>query len=441
MQSRFSPRPLKRCVLINPETLPEDYDPASEIEYVDIGNVEQMRGIVSTERMYFGDAPSRARRRVRDGDTIISTVRTYLKAVAPIENPPENLVVSTGFAVLRPGPDVHPKFLAWLAQSDGFVQRVEASSVGVSYPAISPFVLGSISVHLPPLDEQRTIADVLDRETARIDELIARTKSLVELLEECRFVNIFRLVTEGCRANEVLRESGIVWIRSIPRHWKAIKLKRVAQLFTGHTPSRQHPEYWVDCTIPWFSLADVWQLRDGRQEYIRDTDEKISELGLANSAARLLPANTVIVSRTASVGFSGIMAVPMATTQDFVNWVCGSQLIPEYLLYVFRAMTTEFRRLTQGSTHQTIYMPDVWSFATPLPPLSEQEAIVREIRTHTHRMDQLVDSTHRDIKVLREYRTALISAAVTGQIESALTARSLRPSWRLRERRPHRVLL
>src|SRR5207249_3411959 len=109
------------------------------------------------------------------------------------------------------------------------------------------------------------------------------------------------------------------------------KLKYVTRLETGHTPSRQHPEYWENCTIPWFSLADVWQIRDGRKEYLEDTAEKVSELGLANSAARLLPLGTVIVSRTASVGFSGIMPVPMATTQDFVNWICGPKLLPEYL--------------------------------------------------------------------------------------------------------------
>jgi len=99
-------------------------------------------------------------------------------------------------------------------------------------------------------------------------------------------------------------------------HRDVIRLKRVAKLATGHTPRRQHPEYWVNCTIPWFSLADVWRIRDGELEYLGDTAEKISELGVANSAACLLPAGTVIVSRTASVGLSGILPVPIATTQD-----------------------------------------------------------------------------------------------------------------------------
>src|SRR5437867_2109956 len=130
------------------------------------------------------------------------------------------------------------------------------------------------------------------------------------------------------------KDSGVDWIGRIPADWTIRRIKFVARLESGHTPSRQHPEYWVDCTIPWFSLADVWQIRDGTKEYVSETQEKISELGLKNSAARLLPAETVMLSRTASVGFSAIMGVPMATTQDFVNWICGPSLRSEFLLYV-----------------------------------------------------------------------------------------------------------
>ena len=88
------------------------------------------------------------------------------------------------------------------------------------------------------------------------------------------------------------------------------------------------------------SLADVWQIREGRVDVIRETAEKVSPLGIANSAARVLPAGTVIVSRTASVGFSALIAEPMATTQDFVNWICGPRLRPKYLLYVFAPCET-----------------------------------------------------------------------------------------------------
>lgn len=209
------------------------------------------------------------------------------------------------------------------------------------------------------------------------------------------------------------KDSGVEWIGRVPAHWNVNRTKFAAKLRSGHTPSRMHPEYWIECTIPWFGLADVWQIRDGQTDYVIETAEKISELGLANSAARLLPARTVILSRTASVGFSAILGVDMATTQDFVNWVCGSTIRPEYLLGVFRSMQSEFRRLTMGSTHQTIYMPDVGAFSTPIPPLSEQDAIVAFVREQTQRIDALVATKERLIELLQEKRTALITRAVT----------------------------
>ena len=156
-----------------------------------------------------------------------------------------------------------------------------------------------------------------------------------------------------------------------------------------------------------------WQIRDGQREYVTETNEDVSELGLMHSSARLLPKGTVILSRTASVGFSAIMGTDMATTQDFVNWVCGPDIRPEYLLYVFRAMEPEFKRLIMGSTHQTIYMPDVSRFETPIAPLEEQDAIVSFIRTETAKIDVLVAKKERLIELLQEKRTALITRAVT----------------------------
>lgn len=107
----------------------------------------------------------------------------------------------------------------------------------------------------------------------------------------------------------------------------------------------------------------------------------------------------------------------MATTQDFANWVCGPRLRPEYLLHVFRAMQSELRRLTMGSTHQTIYMPDIGRFYTPIPPISEQDRIVTFVREHARHIDALVAKVRKAVEQLKELRASLISAAVTGKID------------------------
>ena len=223
--------------------------------------------------------------------------------------------------------------------------------------------------------------------------------------------------------------SGLEWLGPVPSHWDVKKTKFAATLRSGHTPSRQNPEYWKDCTIPWFGLADVGQIRAGRVEYVYGTVEKISEIGLANSAARLLPKGTVILSRTASVGFSAILGVDMATTQDFVNWVCRPSLRPEYLLYVFRAMEPEFGRVTMGSTHQTVYMPDVGRFTTPVPPIPEQDRIVAFIRKETSRIDGLVAQKERLIELLQEKRTAIITRAVTRGLDPNVPMKDSGVEW------------
>ena len=164
---------LKYSASINDDALPETTLPDFEFKYVDIGGVNAVDGITATEEVVFENAPSRARRKVRHGDTIVSTVRTYLRAIAPIKNPPENLIVSTGFAVVRPR-KVEPAFLAYALRESSFIESVVARSVGVSYPACNASEVGGIAIPLPDPAEQRAIAAFLDRETGRVDRLVAK---------------------------------------------------------------------------------------------------------------------------------------------------------------------------------------------------------------------------------------------------------------------------
>lgn len=210
-------------------------------------------------------------------------------------------------------------------------------------------------------------------------------------------------------------DSGVNWLGEAPAHWEVWKLRGLARLESGHTPSRQHPEYWIeqDCVIPWFTLADVGYLREARNWLIDTTSQKISKVGMENSAARLLPAGTVLLSRTASVGFSGVTGIELAVSQDFAAWICGPRLRSRYLLLCLRAMKQEFGRLMMGSTHQTIYMPDIEAFRVPVPPLPEQDQIAEFLDRETAKIDALVAEQQRLIELLKEKRQAVISHAVT----------------------------
>ncbi|MDI6809463.1 MAG: restriction endonuclease subunit S [Candidatus Eisenbacteria bacterium] len=188
-------KPLKFSVRMNPEVLPETTDPNYQFEYIDIGSVNSVGQLGDVTEMAFENAPSRARRLVAPGDTILSTVRTYLKAVALVEASEGDRVVSTGFAVLRPAKGIEPRFLWKLVQSEHFIQSTVAHSEGVGYPAISPSTLGRLSLCLPPKEEQLVIANFLDRETAKIDTLMAKIREGTERLKEYRTALISAAVT------------------------------------------------------------------------------------------------------------------------------------------------------------------------------------------------------------------------------------------------------
>lgn len=354
---------------------------------------------------------------VYPGDLVYNKMRMWQGAIGDSRY---GGIVSPTYVVLTPSCHVHPRYFHYQFRTKGFIAEAGRHSYGLcdDMNSLRYGDFKTIYSIVPPIDEQRTIANFLDRKLKTLSKLETALEKTRDLLEAKRFAVLHRLTTKGAKTN-ALRASQIEWIGDVPSHWTIVKIKYVAKLATGHTPSRERPEYWSDCTIPWFTLADVWQIRDGKREYVSDTENKISQLGLANSAAVLLPAHTVMLSRTASVGFSGIMAVAMATSQDFVNWICGPRILPDYLLYVFRSMRNEFQRLTMGSTHKTIYMPDVAEFVTPLPPVTEQAEIVDSIRQQTNQIDRLISKVVRDIEQLDEYKAALIAAAVTGQINIA----------------------
>ncbi|MGD9617169.1 MAG: restriction endonuclease subunit S [Alphaproteobacteria bacterium] len=156
-----------------------------------------------------------------------------------------------------------------------------------------------------------------------------------------------------------------------PDGWTWTPLTEVARLETGHTPSRKHPEYWGG-EIPWIGIRDATS-NHGRTIY--ETQENTNALGIANSSARVLPQNTICLSRTASVGYVVVMGRPMATSQDFVNWVCSKRMDYRFLKYVLLAEKDALLQYASGTTHQTIYFPEVKAFHVCLPRQSEQARI------------------------------------------------------------------
>jgi type I restriction enzyme S subunit len=189
-------RRLKFAASYNYESLSETTESDYELVYVDISSVDQIKGITKYESLTFEKAPSRARRIVKHGDTIVSTVRTYLKAIAPVRNPNENTIVSTGFAVIRPNGELNPDFLSYFALSQGFIDAVVANSKGVSYPAINATELVCMPIAFPPDEsEQAVIVDFLKNQLSHIDRMIDINFKTIERLTEYRTALITTAVT------------------------------------------------------------------------------------------------------------------------------------------------------------------------------------------------------------------------------------------------------
>ncbi|MBL9061708.1 restriction endonuclease subunit S [Tabrizicola sp.] len=399
---------LKFAATINDETLTEDVDPDFEIQYIDIGNVNSSGAVHQIATYRFEAAPSRARRIVRDGDVIISTVRTYLQAIAPITNPPENLIVSTGFAVIRPRPEMmDAKFCRYVLREPTFLAEVEKRSTGISYPAINASEIGDIAIPLPPISAQKLIADYVEVETAEIDALISAKQKLLDLMAEKRRAIVAEAVMRGLDPSAPLRPSGIDWLGDIPAHWE---IERSRWLFTERDQRSQTGEE---------EMLTVSHLTGVTPRSEKDVNmfEAESTAGYKLCFAGDLAINTL----WAWMGAMGTARVDGIVSPAYNVYTPDPRLLPDYVDALVRIpiFAQEVTRYSKGvwSSRLRLYPEGFFETWWPVPPLDEQQKIVEHISTETAKIDRLRTATENSIALLKERRAALIAAAVTGQLE------------------------
>ncbi|MBL1275063.1 MAG: restriction endonuclease subunit S, partial [Ectothiorhodospiraceae bacterium] len=420
--THWGAKPLKFLCTYNDEVLADSVSDDYEIEYVDIGSVSATEGVTKTESMVFGKAPSRARRIVRDGDVIISTVRTYLEAIAPIDNPPENLVVSTGFAVIRPNRLLHKGYAAYCLRASGFIKEVVAQSVGISYPAINASDLVNIKAPEPMFDEQEKIAKFLDHETAKIDTLIEKQQQLIKLLKEKRQAVISHAVTKGLNPNAPLRDSGVEWLGEVPEHWTPLQIRRVLPVMEqGKSPDCENKV----AEVHEWGVLKTSCVNNG--VYNSDANKTLPN-EIAPFPQYEVKNGDILMSRASgSINLIGSVAYvyetrPKILLSDKVFRLhLSSQVNRLFFSYVMRSsfMRSNIGRAISGAEGMAnnITKGAVIGFRFALPPLKEQEAITGFISEKVNKLDELVLKSKFAIELIKERRTALISAAVTGKID------------------------
>ena len=410
-------RRLKYLASINDDSLGEDTDPDFEIRYVDIGSVDSSGNIGELPAYSFGDAPSRARRRVRDGDVIISTVRTYLQAITQIQNPPENMIASTGFAVVRPRPEFDANYCKYALREKRFLAEVEKRSVGVNYPAINAIDLANIPVYIHPLPRQRTIADYLDRETKRLDALVAAKERLLVLLAEKRLAIIDRAVTRGIENNVASRIFVSPWLDEIPAHWSVGRLKDFGSLLAG--VGFPHQFQGVEGEIlPFYKVRDLANSVDGR--YMAPSSNTISFETAAALRAHVIPEEAIVYAKIGAallLNRRRITTVPCVIDNNMTAYIPKADDLTSKWAYYWMSIL-DFGIFANPGAVPSFSEGDQGQLPIAIPPVSEQYAIVDYLDRETARLDELAARTRDTTALLRERRAALVAAAVTGQIET-----------------------
>ena len=405
--SHWDIKPLKYLCTYNDDVLPDSTSKEFELEYVDIGSVSSTEGITNTENMIFEKAPSRAKRVVQDGDVIISTVRTYLEAIAPINNPPQNMIVSTGFAVIRPNEHLYKGYAAYCLRAKGFIKEVVSLSVGVSYPAINATDLVSIKIPSLPFNEQTQIANFLDHETAQIDTLIDKQQTLIQLLKEKRQAVISHAVTKGLNPDTPMKDSGVEWLGDVPEHWEVTKAKYVSDIFI---PQRNKPELNAIEGCPWVTMEDM------KSQYIDEVHRYVKSEAMQESGSKVLKAGAVIASCVGNFGVTSINRVDVIINQQLQAFQ-PKRIKPEYLQAIVALSKSYFELIGTAATLIYVNREGFENLPVIVPTMQEQEAISKFINIKSKQFDLLVSKAQKAIQLMQERRTALISAAVTGKID------------------------
>ncbi len=297
-------------------------------------------------------------------------------------------------------------------------------------PIITGTFLGSQALAVPPEPEQRAIAAFLDRETAKIDALVAKKERLIELLQEKRTALITRAVTKGLPAaaaaqagldpHAPMKDSGVEWLGEIPAHWEVLALKRrVRRIQTGTTPPTSETRYYEDGTIPWYGPGSFTD-----DLPIQGSAKLIAQGAARDGVARLFEAGSVlVVTIGATIGKVAYMEHSGSCNQQITGITFDRQHVqPKYAAYQLKSLEPVLRGIAPNTTLPILDQEEVGYLRLALPPEPEQRAIAAFLDQETARIDALVAKVREAIERLKELRSALISAAVTGKIDVRLPA-------------------
>jgi type I restriction enzyme S subunit len=339
-------------------------------------------------------------------------IPAYVAEICP------DLVCGYHLALIRSNKDTSGEFLYYFLKSRYAAASFENEACGITRYAIGKYSIGNLDISVPLLEDQNTIARFLDRETSKLDTLVAKQEHLIELLLEKRQAIISHAVTKGLNPDAKMKDSGVEWLGMVPEHWKIKRLGYLTKkIGSGKTPSGG-AETYTNEGILFIRSQNVYD--DGLR--LDDVVYISEQIDLDMKTSRVISGDILLNITGASIGRTCL--VPNKFERANVNQhVCIIRLIEEkmseYVSLVMKSnsIKSQIDFSQNGAGREGLNFPQIANLTLGVPTEKEQLEIMKYLKVQTSRIDTLIDKARCSIALAKEHRAALISAAVTGKID------------------------
>lgn len=349
---------------------------------------------------------------LKAGDTIITKDSETADDIAIAAYVPEDLpgiICGYHLSMVRPKDQTCGLFVKRLFDSTYVKSKFEVLANGLTRVGLGTYALDNVEMPIPPAAEQTAIATFLDRETAKIDDLIAEQRSLTALLKEKRQAVISHAVTKGLNPDAPMKPSGVEWLGDVPEHWEVMPAKRVSSVFV---PQRNKPDLNTD------GEGHFWvTMEQMRNEEINSAEFSVTESAAKDAGTRVLSAGAVVASCVGTFGLAAINSVDVIINQQLQAFIPTDHIDAKFMRHCVIVAQCYFEQIGTSATIAYVNQLGFANMPMVLPPMFEQYQIVEFLALESAKFDTLTTEAQRAIDLLQERRTALISSAVTGQID------------------------
>ena len=399
--------PVKRGASPRPIADPKYFDDNGEYAWVRIADVSASNRYLENTTQQLSEIGSSLSVKQFPGDLFLSIAGTVGKPIIT----KIKCCIHDGF-VYFPNLKVDPEYLYYVFSTGEPYKGLGKWGTQLN---LNTETVGYIPISLPPYEHEISrIVKFLDEKTAQIDDLISKKQKIIALLKEERAAIINQAVTKGINPDAPMKDSGIEWLGEIPVHWEVKRLKYVAKTVqTGTTPSSLNPEYFIDGEIDWFIPVDF-----GDSLFLSNSNRKLNRLAIDDNVVRLYESNTVLlVGIGATLGKVGIVKRTASSNQQINAISFKDDYNPNFGAYYFQAISDIVVSMSNAATLPILNQTQTKEIMAPVPPQKEQDEIVGFINQITTKIDQTISKIKKQIELLKEFRTALISEVVTGKID------------------------